>query len=398
MTTRRNLLRIPHDQQGNHNGGQLQFGPDGMLYVGTGDGGSGGDPSGNGQYTSGPVTVANGVNHDPRLGKILRLDPGTGGPAPGNPGFGEPLIWAYGLRNPFRFSFDRATGDLTIGDVGQDQIEEVDYASAASGAGKGLNFGWNAWEGNSAYSGTPSRTGFTFPVVTQAHSDGYCSVIGGYVVRDPDLPDLAGQYVYGDYCKAGLRAVTASGNGADDHAVALTGGSPAPAQLTSFGEDACGRVYLTSDAGSVYRLTSGTSTCVTTAPGSGTTTPGSGTTPGGGTTPVSLTLTLPPVRSQRVARTGVLKVRAKCTLACTVTASGAFRLGSTTSRTLKLRRASRTLKAGTTTTLTLEVALSTRRRIARELRRHRTVRAIVALHGSARGLRVDRTLTVRVRR
>ena len=143
----RPLVTIPHDQQANHNGGQLQFGPDGLLYAGTGDGGSGGDPSGNAQNTTpAPPTVANGVNHDYRLGKLLRIDPATGAVS----------IFAYGLRNPWRFSYDRNTGDLVIGDVGQDRYEEVDFA-AAPGDGAGANYGWNTYEGLHTYpAGAPA--------------------------------------------------------------------------------------------------------------------------------------------------------------------------------------------------------------------------------------------------
>jgi glucose/arabinose dehydrogenase len=249
------VLTIPHDQQSNHNGGQLQFGPDGMLYIGTGDGGSGGDPSGNGQdLTSRPPSVVGGVNHDPRLGKILRIDPRGGTPyaiPPGNP-FPDPAreVFAYGLRNPWRFSFDRTTGDLAIGDVGQNAYEEIDFAP-----GPGANLGWNRYEGLHTYPGgapVSSASGFTFPVLEKSHTgDGYCAIVGGYVVRDPALPELAGQYVYGDYCDSGLRAVTLTPGGASgDHALGLSVSS-----LVSFGEDGCGRVYAVPQAnGPVYRL------------------------------------------------------------------------------------------------------------------------------------------------
>src|SRR5438132_1389513 len=177
--TGKSLLLVPHREFDNHNGGQLQFGPDGLLYAGTGDGGGGGDPHGNAQ------------NRASNLGKMLRIDPRQPG--------AQPEQFAIGLRNPWRFSFDRQTGDLAIADVGQDTVEEVDFAPAP-GRGQGANYGWNRFEGNNVYTGTGDRTGVTFPVITHTHSDGWCSITGGYVVRDPTLPELAGRYVYGDYC------------------------------------------------------------------------------------------------------------------------------------------------------------------------------------------------------
>jgi glucose/sorbosone dehydrogenase len=251
----RTLLSIPHDQQSNHNGGQLQFGPDGMLYAGTGDGGAGGDPAGNGQnLTSRTPAIVGGVNHDPLLGKLLRLDPAGGAPA-SNP-FPAPAgeVWAYGLRNPWRFSFDSATGDLVIADVGQDRFEEVDVAPAAAGGGRGANFGGSMFEGLHTYSaGVPAdpaaAPGFAFPVIEESHADGWCSITGGYVVRDAALPELAGQYVFGDFCRGELFAaalgVTAP------RSLGLTVPS-----LGSFGVDGCGRIYAVSLDGPVYRLAS----------------------------------------------------------------------------------------------------------------------------------------------
>jgi glucose/arabinose dehydrogenase len=209
--TRRPVLEIPHDQRANHNGGQLQFGPDGMLYVGTGDGGGAGDPADNGQnLTRTQPPVVNAVNQHPLLGKLLRIDPRGGAPyaiPAGNP-FAAPAaeVWSLGLRNPYRFSFDRATGDLIVGDVGQNRYEEIDFAPASggTGAGRGANFGWRPYEGRhtaaGADIGAPPPAGFGFPIIEHPHTAGWCSIAGGYVVRDPALPDLAGQYVYGDYC------------------------------------------------------------------------------------------------------------------------------------------------------------------------------------------------------
>ncbi|MEA2483364.1 MAG: hypothetical protein QOC55_1311 [Thermoleophilaceae bacterium] len=224
-STRRELVRIEHSQYPNHNGGQLQFGPDGRLYTGTGDGGLGGDPFRNGQN---PHTL---------LGKILRFDPARL----------TPSVVAIGLRNPWRFSFDRATRDVVIADVGQDKYEEVDFVK--HGTLRGRNFGWSRYEGFHAYYGG-SKAGLTKPLVERAHSQGNCSITGGYIVRDRALRSLYGRYVYGDYCNAQLRSVVlAPGRARDDHAIGI--GVP---QLTSFGQDARGRVYALSQAGPVYRL------------------------------------------------------------------------------------------------------------------------------------------------
>ena len=260
------VLTVPHDQESTHNGGQLQFGPDGYLYIGTGDGGGTGDPAGNGQnLTSSDPPVVDAVNHDPLLGKLLRIDPRSGSPyaIPTDNPFPVPAreVFAYGLRNPWRFSFDRVTGDLAIGDVGQDAFEEVD-AAPAPGLGVGANYGWDIYEGFHIYptvalAGPPFPVGFVFPVLEKSHSgDGFCSITGGYVVRDPALPELGGQYVYGDFCNPRLRAVTLTPTGAtDDHALGLSVNA-----LASFGEDGCGRVYAVSLSGPVYRLAT-TGTC-----------------------------------------------------------------------------------------------------------------------------------------
>jgi len=251
------ILSVAHSSQPNHNGGQLQFGPDGYLYLSLGDGGGAGDPSGNAQNT------------EVLLGKVLRIDPRPGQtpayaiPA-GNPfaaGGGRAEIWDYGLRNPWRFSFDRQTHDLVIADVGQDEREEIDFVPSGGGSspGAGLNFGWNCREGSITYSGAPGgcgTSGFAEPAFDYPHEDPGtgaahgCSIIGGYVVRDASVPDLYGRYVYTDFCSAELRSLilTASGAG-DDRSEGLRLASP-----TSFGEDSCGRVYVAAAAGPVYRL------------------------------------------------------------------------------------------------------------------------------------------------
>jgi glucose/arabinose dehydrogenase len=224
--TRRELIRIEHSTYPNHNGGQLQFGPDGRLYMGTGDGGGGGDPFRNAQ------------NPKRLLGKILRFDATRR----------TPEVLAVGLRNPWRFSFDRANGDVTIADVGQNAYEEVDFVKA--GTLRGRNFGWSAYEGLHKYHGG-SVSNYAGPVIERSHDgDGYCSITGGYIVRDRSLGSLYGRYVYGDYCNTQLRwAKLAPGRATAGGTIGLR----VPA-LTSFGEDARGRVYALSQSGPAYRL------------------------------------------------------------------------------------------------------------------------------------------------
>ncbi len=219
----------------NHNGGSLAFGPDGYLYAGFGDGGAAGDPFGNGQKTN---TL---------LGKILRLDVDSAEPyaVPADNPFGNE-IWAYGLRNPWRISFDQLTGDLYIGDVGQNTWEEIDFASAGSPGG--LNFGWNQFEGNHPYSGNPSNAGMTFPVAEYSHQEGGCSVTGGYVYRG-SMPEWNGIYLYGDYCSGNVWGLIKSANGWQSQLLFDTS-----ATITSFGQDEAGEVYLLSDVGEVYKL------------------------------------------------------------------------------------------------------------------------------------------------
>ena len=234
------VLRIPQPFA-NHNGGALAFGPDGYLYIGTGDGGSAGDPLGNGQSLN---TL---------LGKILRLDVDGGEPyviPADNPyaGSGEvyPEIWASGLRNPWRFAFDRATGELYIGDVGQNQWEEIDVVPA--GAPGGVNFGWNLREGLHAYSGN-STGGLIDPVAEYGHDLG-CSVTGGVVVRDPALPAWDGTYLYGDFCSGRVWGLRRAADGTWLNGLLFETG----ASIGSFGEGADGRVYLLDYAGTIYRL------------------------------------------------------------------------------------------------------------------------------------------------
>jgi glucose/arabinose dehydrogenase len=249
--TRRKVIEIPHPVNANHNGGQMQF-LGNLLYFATGDGGSGGDPPNNAQ------------NKDVLLGKLLRIDPRRSGGAPysvppSNPFAGRPgrdEIYSYGLRNPFRFSFDTVTAGkprIAIADVGQDEFEELDYTTV--GAAAGANFGWDALEGFAPYtganSGTPDPGGTIKPIFAYSHSrGGSCTIIGGYVVGDPRLPSLRGRYLYADLCEGELRSLVPHLTRATgDRELGLSVESP-----SSFGEDNAHRVYVCSLSGPVYRL------------------------------------------------------------------------------------------------------------------------------------------------
>jgi hypothetical protein len=238
--SRREVLSIPHPGAANHNGGQLQFGPDGYLYIGTGDGGGGGDPRENAQN---PASL---------LGKILRIDPRPSGGAPyavpaGNP-FGNP-VWSLGLRNPWRFSFDATTGDLLIGDVGQEAWEEIDFAPRSAGGGRAVNFGWDCREGTHPYEAAGCSGPFTDPI-HEYPNPGLAAIAGGYVVRDRSVADLYGRYVFADtYAGQILSLVPALPGAQDVRSEGLRVGF-----VSSFGQDTCLRVYVTSLSGPVSRL------------------------------------------------------------------------------------------------------------------------------------------------
>ncbi|MGB0113461.1 MAG: PQQ-dependent sugar dehydrogenase [Ilumatobacteraceae bacterium] len=230
----------------NHNGGELAFGPDGLLFIGLGDGGSGGDPD------------RNGLDLGTRLGKILRIDPQAAGDEPftvppDNPYVGvdgvDPTIWSSGLRNPWRFSFDRVTGDLWIADVGQGDIEEINRAAATGrvDAGKGLNFGWSAFEGNEAFNEDQSPDGAVGPVYTYDHGDGRCSVSGGVVARDSGVSTLDGWYVFGDYCTGQIWALDPADPTRVVEIAQLTG-------LAAIAEGPDYELYAISNAGTVSRF------------------------------------------------------------------------------------------------------------------------------------------------
>jgi len=231
----------------NHNGGQIVFGPDGMLYIGLGDGGSEGDPGGRGQSLN------------DLLGDILRVDvsSGTGYTVPpDNPFVGRtdarPELWSVGLRNPWRFSFDAATGDLYIGDVGQDAWEEVDVATAAQGAGRGANFGWNVTEGRHCFANPNCDVSkFTLPLLEYSHQEG-CSVTGGFVYRGAAIPALQGHYFYADYCQGWVRSFRLQ-DGMAAEAQQWPGLAPG-GNVPSFGQDAAGELYVMNAGGQVFRI------------------------------------------------------------------------------------------------------------------------------------------------
>ncbi len=371
------LLRIPHRLGEYENGGQLSFGPDGQLWIGTGDGGGDNDPFRNAQRTD-PATDDATRGADALLGKILHVDPKPGDGCGGactipvdNPGFAQREVWALGLRNPWRFSFDRLTGDLVIADVGNTVFEELDLAPAPD-RGRGANYGWPAFEGTARVDGTdaPPAGCCTGPVLERAHAqpDGYNAIIGGVVVRDPGLPTLAGRYLYANLSSGLIQAVRLGGGTAfDDRATGLR----APG-LTSFGEDGCGRVYATTLDGVLYRLSQGEGACD------------------------AVGVTLAPPARQRAVRTGRVRATLTCATACTagvrasLTVGGAI-VGRTATRTVALG-------AGRRGTVVLRVPAAARATLRRALARGRAggVRFVVTARSADGGARRRTVATARV--
>jgi hypothetical protein len=357
-TSRRLVIAIPHFEGSHHNGGQIQFGGD-LLYLAPGDGGTGGAPA----RDLGSLS-----------GKLLRIDPRgfgageytvpAGNPYVGQPGR-RPEIWASGLRNPFRFSFDRLTGDLTIGDVGEKTTEEINYLPAASGRGRGADFGWNACEGWSKR-GTDEPcdlSGSVLPVLERTRADGYKSVINGYVVRDPSLPSLYGRLVYGDFYVDRLRSTRLATTGAtDDREVGPLAEVP---RLTSFGEDAGGCVYATSFNGPVYRLVENDARipCATGVPFAPE-----------DTRPPSLSAKVRHTRS--IVRVGGVYARVRCDESCRATLSGRMTIGK---RRYALRRVSRTLHAGRQVYLHAPFVKAARRPLRQALQQRRPARLTVTI-------------------
>jgi glucose/arabinose dehydrogenase len=340
--TRRTLLEIPHPGASNHNGGQLQLGPDGMLWIATGDGGGALDPGNDGQ------------NPHSLLGKLLRIDPAPSQAAPysippDNP-FADGVagareVWAYGLRNPWRFSFDRGTGDLTIGDVGQGAREEIDFVPF--GSRSVANFGWRCYEGSIRTPGLNppcDPPGHVLPVFEydSSPSGSGCAITGGYLVRDPALPTLLGRYLYADFCLQPWRSIVLSEPTATDNRVE---GSLSLGQTASFGEDSCGHVYAASLGGTVARIDDQPFTPCPEEPTGGDPgggdpgggAPGGGA-PGGGQPPpppgpagTTLDLQAPGLgldrgRRQRLLGKRVMYVGARCTEDCVLTIEANVRL------------------------------------------------------------------------
>ena len=340
-TPRRTFLSLPHGPE-YHNGGQLQFGPDGMLYVSTGDG----------------HDRDNAQNTGSQLGKILRLNPATGGAAAGNP-FGT--VWAYGLRNPWRFSFDRGTGDIAIGDVGDATWEEIDWG-AAPGRARGVNFGWPESEGMGSFG--------TNPIIAHKHDEGFLAIVGGYVVRDPGLPTLRGRYIYGDNNEQELFSALPR-TGADDKSTGLE-----VQGLTSFGEDACGHIYAASFSGPVYRIQDGAvSPCAFRAD----------------TTPPGLAAGLAGVRKLLSRR--ALRVHVRCSEACSVTVGTRLR----SVRRLKPRH--RSLAANQRKVVRLKLSKKLAGKVRKRVRRRGFVRIAVTVRATdAAGNVATKTKRGRVKR
>jgi glucose/arabinose dehydrogenase len=341
---RRTTVEIPHPGAANHNGGTARFGPDGYLWLATGDGGGSNDQFGNAQDTSS------------LLGKVLRIAPrpGLNGydvPA-GNP-FGN-AVWSYGLRNPFRFSFDRATGDLFLGDVGQGTTEEIDRAPAASSRGLGWNYGWPDCEGSfmrgSTTAACPADKGVK-PIIDQFQPQ-WRTINGGVVVRDPGLPSLYGSYLYGDTYNGYLHSALPDGSA--DHSFGLT--LPGVAGIT---EDGAGHVYLASLSGGVYRLVDPS------APATGST---------ADRTPPSLRTRVK--RRQRVLRNRGVIAYARSSENGSVALASTLRVGA---RSYRLRYVRRPAEAGQRVRLKGRLTARARRALRRALNRGRRARVRVAL-------------------
>lgn len=235
------VILLVEQPYANHNGGDTKFGPDGYLYIALGDGGAGGDPHNHGQ------------NLESLLGKLLRIDVDGSTPygiPPDNPFVSRPgrdEIWAYGLRNPWRFSFDRQTGDLYIADVGQNRLEEINFQPASSGGGQ--NYGWNIYEARERFKQGEAANP-VFPVAQYTHDEGGCSITGGYVYRGQEIPWLQGAYLYGDYCTGKIWALSRQDGEWKSRLLLET-----PHRISSFAEDQAGELYVVHHGGEVYKLT-----------------------------------------------------------------------------------------------------------------------------------------------
>jgi glucose/arabinose dehydrogenase len=372
------MLDVAHPTYTNHYGGQLAFGPDGLLYAGTGDGGGSGDPG------------ANAQNAASKLGKLLAIDTTTA----------TVTTAALGLRNPFRFSFDRTTGDLVLGDVGQDLWEEIDWVPATDTL-TGSNFGWNCWEANNHRVPACNPASYVSPVIAYPNPNGVSSppaaVTGGVVVRDPALTSLVGRYLYADFFAGAIHSAQLATPVTDDRTEDVL---PVVSQLVAFGEDADGHVYVVSLAGSVQRIVETPDPAA-----GGTSPPGPDPTPITGSTPASGTggpggqpsaagvkdvtaplLRIRAARAQDALHRHVVRVSVACDEACVVRAAGR-------ARGLALRGVLERLGAGKRGLFQLRLSVRARRALA--------LRGVVTVslraRDAARNLRTA-SLTVRVRR
>jgi glucose/arabinose dehydrogenase len=370
--TGRDVLVIPHPDASNHNGGQLQFGPDGLLYISTGDGGS---------------TPQNGQSTTTLLGKILRINPAGAGPGdysiPASNPFvglaGSDEIYSYGLRNPYRFSFDRLTGDLAIGDVGGGSREEIDFVP--NGAGRGANFGWTCFEGNLQLSTTgpctPPLPNYTPPVRDYTRAGSSAAVNGGYVVRDTALPSLLGRYLYADTFDALNNQIRSAqlfpGGFSGDAPTGMTA-----SLVFSFGEDACGHVYV-AHGSTVSRIepSSGPFPC---APQQQITPPASGppacSLPTGCGPPLGLAITVDGSTGRHATKRGEVRVIVGCERSCTVQGTGEIVMRG---KNIGLDPDTRSLAAGIEGAITLDLSRKEARRLLAALADDRKAKAIVEL-------------------
>jgi hypothetical protein len=398
-----------HADAANHNGGQIQFGPDGLLWVAPGDGGGGNDVPNNAQRL------------DTQLGKMLRIDPRPGGGLghsipPDNPfaaqGDGAvDTIWSTGLRNPFRFSFDRVTGDLFIGDVGQGAREEIDLAPFSGRLGDGADYGWRCREGSIR---TPDvaacepRGPYIAPFFDYERTAGR-TVTGGVVVRDPGLPTLLGRYLYVDFFRTELRSLAPTTPGGDDRAEPDLAGAPAT-RVVAFGEDACGNVYVVSIDGPVSRLedTGGSDCVLTPAPRSlparpTTGTPGGGGGGGGGggaqPGPGPAADTRRPSLRVRVSGKRSLAPRRRLRVAVTSDEPATVRVTGRLRGVARFKTARRQLAANRRTVLNVRITRKAARKLRRTLRRKRVVAALTVRAHDAAGnqRRVSRRVTIKRR-
>jgi hypothetical protein len=385
---RRTLVEIPHPNAANHNGGQLQVASDGAVWFAVGDGAV--DPS----DAQDPGTL---------LGKLVRIDPAAASPTP--------EIWASGLRNPWRFSIDRATGDLVIGDVGAGAREEIDFAPQGTPAGR--NYGWPCFEGTTNGPGGCVIANHTPPVFDYPNDASTCAITGGYVVRDPDLPTLVGRYLYSDLCRARMRSIVLSTPSAsDDREEPLE-----LASLVSFGEDSCGHVYAVSIAGTVARVHDGPVTPCAGSPGptptptpnpgpdpdpAPTPAPGPAPDPGPGTEPAPDTLApvlrLGRARQQKLLRRKAVFVSARCSEACGLAIESNARLsirGKT--RRWSFRPATRSVAADARELLKLRLTKAMRAALARRVARGaRPLVKVLVVARDAAGNETRKVVYVRV--